>query len=417
MTSSKKYLTDRDERRLNLLMKFGDSSFLLKFGGFFALIYHCLALIFFYLLRIRPMFYFNIFSVLLYTVIVVKNGDSEGKEWSFHSEFVEVLVHSIVATILVGSEPAFYYMILPISIMGMLIWDHRFVNAAVTGFIAMVTYILIVIWCRSIQPIYPIDHNYVMLLRYFNVAIGVMLIFLGMFAFSVRSAHVNDVLSSQIRDKSMELTAKSQKVSQIQKHMIYSLANLVENRDEDTGKHVLRTSKYVEMIAVQAMRKGYYLDEIDGKFVDNISNAAPLHDIGKITVPDYILKKPGKLTSQEFNLMKTHSLEGARIVKNILDVSDDKDYAQMAVNIAEGHHEKWDGSGYPHGLSGLDIPLSARIMAVADVFDALISTRCYKQAMSYDEAFSIIENESGKHFDPVLVEVFLSMKDRIIDAD
>jgi energy-coupling factor transport system substrate-specific component len=186
------------------------------------------------------------------------------------------------------------------------------------------------------------------------------------------------------------------------------LGDMVENRDENTGGHVRRTAAYAELIAKQLQMDGKEKDEIDDAFVATIAVAAPLHDIGKINISDVILNKPAKLTDEEFAEMKKHTLYGRdmllRASKNLGETA----YLKMAKEIAYSHHEWWDGSrGYPERLKGKDIPLSARIMAVADVFDALVSERPYKKAFSVDKAFQIITEESGTHFDPEVVDAFI----------
>lgn len=140
-----------------------------------------------------------------------------------------------------------------------------------------------------------------------------------------------------------------------------------------------------------------------------------MHDIGKIAVPDHILQKPGRLTPEEFETIKQHACEGGKIVREVLGSIEEKEYVEIASDVAAYHHEKWDGSGYNQGLAGEDIPLSARIMAVADVFDALVSKRCYKEAMPMEEAFDEIERSAGTHFDPRLAEVFLDLRDEITE--
>ena len=138
-----------------------------------------------------------------------------------------------------------------------------------------------------------------------------------------------------------------------------------------------------------------------------------MHDVGKIVVPDKILQKPGKLTDEEFEVMKTHATEGGRIVRDVLEGVEEKEYIQIAADVATYHHEKWNGKGYPKGLTEENIPLAARIMAIADVFDALVSKRCYKEAFSFEDAMSIIEKDAGAHFDPILTRVFLNNRDKI----
>ena len=166
--------------------------------------------------------------------------------------------------------------------------------------------------------------------------------------------------------------------------------------------------------AENAEKDGVYTDIIDEHFISLLYSLAPLHDVGKIVVSDQILKKPGKLTPEEFEEMKKHASAGGKVVRQILSGITDDEFIDFASDIATYHHEKWDGSGYPEHLSGDKIPLSARIMAIADVYDALTSERCYKKAMSPEKAFTIIQEESGTHFDPKLVEVFLKHKEEFI---
>ncbi|PWL01168.1 HD-GYP domain-containing protein [Hallerella porci] len=200
---------------------------------------------------------------------------------------------------------------------------------------------------------------------------------------------------------------QSDLIAALQMNIITTLSNLVETRDETTGGHVQRTANYAKIIARQLQKDGVE-KEIDDKFVDTIYVAAPLHDIGKIRVSDMILNKPGKLTVEEFDQMKLHSVFGRDMLAAASKNLGDSDYLQMAKEIAYSHHEWWDGSrGYPEKLKGKEIPLSARIMAVADVFDALVSVRPYKNAFSLNEAMKIIAGESGTHFDPDVVNAFL----------
>ena len=221
-----------------------------------------------------------------------------------------------------------------------------------------------------------------------------------------------DEKQTELIEKIAEIEQSKLQVIKMQNHTIESLSNLVENRDEDTGEHVRRTRAYVELLAVQMMKNGHYPDILTPRDVRFLKRAAPMHDIGKIVVPDAILKKPGRLTPAEFEQMKRHASEGGRIVHEILDGYEDPEYIQITANIAMHHHEKWDGSGYPDGLKGEQIPLCARIMAIADVFDALVSPRIYKSPMSYEEAYEIIQEGIGIHFDPIIAKEFLNIKEK-----
>ena len=223
--------------------------------------------------------------------------------------------------------------------------------------------------------------------------------------------YYNDLVQQDIQ---AELIANQKKISNMQNHMISGMANLIENRDMETGQHIARTSAYVRLLANHARNDGVYADQITDDFISMLNTLAPMHDIGKIVVPDNILRKPGRFTPEEYEEMKKHASAGGTVIRDVLNGVTDEDYLVIATDIAKYHHEWWDGTGYPSRLKGEEIPLEARIMALADVFDALISVRCYKEAMTYDEAFSIIAEESGTHFDPALVQVFLNHKEDFI---
>jgi len=214
------------------------------------------------------------------------------------------------------------------------------------------------------------------------------------------------------QDTKSELVAKQDKINDMQNHIISGLASLIESRDTETGEHVARTSFIVKNIAEDALKEGVYTDEINEHFISLLYTLAPMHDVGKIVVSDKILRKPGKLTNEEYEEMKKHASEGGNVVRKILDGITDEEYLKFASDIATYHHERWDGNGYPEKLKGNEIPLSARIMAIADVFDALVSERCYKKAIPFDDAIKIIKEESGSHFDPKLIEVFLKYQEK-----
>ena len=199
-----------------------------------------------------------------------------------------------------------------------------------------------------------------------------------------------------------------EQVSNMQSGMISFMAEVVENRDDNTGGHIRRTAKYVEGIARELKRQGVYSDVLTDRYMEDVVVAAPLHDIGKIHIPDAVLNKPEKLTDEEFGIMKTHSLAGEELLAHAKEELGESGYLNMAAEMAAYHHEWWNGKGYPYGKSGEEIPLCARIMAVADVFDALTSKRCYKNAMPLEKAYAIIREESGSHFDPAVVDAFFA---------
>ena len=193
--------------------------------------------------------------------------------------------------------------------------------------------------------------------------------------------------------------------------MVVGFADLVENRDENTGGHIKRTSEYVRIIVKQLRDRRVYEERITVDFTENVIKAAPLHDIGKIATPDAILTKPGKLTDEEYEIMKQHVIKGSEMLEGVLRNMNDKDYKEIAYEVCRYHHEKWNGKGYPEGLANYAIPLSARIMAVADVFDAISQKRCYRDAMPLDKCFQIIAEGSGKDFDPEVVNAFFAVRE------
>ncbi|RLA71900.1 MAG: hypothetical protein DRG78_24570 [Epsilonproteobacteria bacterium] len=193
---------------------------------------------------------------------------------------------------------------------------------------------------------------------------------------------------------------------------IDSMALVVESRDTETGAHIKRTKEYIICLGEYLYEHDIYKNILTKEFRELVYRASPLHDIGKVAIPDNILKKPGKLTSEEFTLMKDHASIGKEIIQNALKENEGNIFLQRALNITYSHHEKWDGSGYPQGLKGIEIPLEARMMALADVYDALISRRVYKEAIPYEQSEQIILDGSGKHFDPILIGAFIELKDK-----
>ena len=199
----------------------------------------------------------------------------------------------------------------------------------------------------------------------------------------------------------------------MQDGLIITMADMVENRDSDTGDHIQKTAAYVRIIVEGLKEKGYYAEKITPKFMSDVVRSAPLHDVGKINIPDGVLNKPGKLTPEEYEIMKTHTIAGKKIMEHAIETVEGDSYLKEARNMAAYHHERWDGKGYPEGLHGEVIPLSARIMAVADVFDALTSPRVYKPAYPLDKALSIIEEGNGTQFDPRCIEAFMDSLEEV----
>ena len=214
--------------------------------------------------------------------------------------------------------------------------------------------------------------------------------------------------NDDLREEVMKKTAH---IEEMHNKLILGMATMVESRDNSTGGHIRRTSEVIRIL-VDAIRA---LDTYDlsDKFCNDLIKAAPMHDLGKIAVDDAILRKPGRFTDEEYAVMKTHAAEGARIVHSILEGTDDEEFHIIAENVAHYHHERWDGSGYPVGLVGEEIPLEARIMAIADVYDALVSKRVYKDSMSFGQADEIIMEGMGKHFDKSLEACYVSARPKL----
>lgn len=200
---------------------------------------------------------------------------------------------------------------------------------------------------------------------------------------------------------------KVREISESQMATIFALVKLSESRDDETGQHIERTASFCKLLASKAKQHPNYSDKIDEKFIETIYKASPLHDIGKVGIPDAILLKPGRLTDEEFAVMKQHVMIGYRTLADIGKLYEKNEFLKMGMEITKNHHEKWNGSGYLSGISGEDIPVSARIMALADVYDALRSKRVYKEAYSHEKSRDIIISSKGTHFDPVLVDLFV----------
>jgi putative two-component system response regulator len=226
----------------------------------------------------------------------------------------------------------------------------------------------------------------------------------------IKSWH--DFLKDQNAWLQQQVEKRLSEINHLQDASIYVMVSLAEFRDETTGNHIRRSQEYVRVLAEQLARLPKYADHLTAQHIELIAKSAPLHDIGKIAIPDHILLKPDKLTPEEFEVIKSHALRGYEMLRTAgAHMGEQGDFLAMAMEVARCHHEKWDGSGYPDGLAGEKIPLAARLMAVADVFDALMTSRPYKTAMPREQAVAIIVQGSGTHFDPQIVEAFMAIQD------
>jgi putative two-component system response regulator len=228
----------------------------------------------------------------------------------------------------------------------------------------------------------------------------------------LRLKQANDFLYSKHDFLEQEIRWNMEENLIIQNVSTRALAHLAEIRDPETGQHIIRTQSYVKILAEHLYKKQRYPETINNNYIDLITRSAPLHDIGKVGIPDYILLKNGKLNTDEWNVMKKHTEYGAKAIElTEQDFDQPLEFLTIAKEIARWHHERWDGSGYPDGLSKNDIPVSARLMAIADVFDALAADRVYKKAIALDEVKQIIIEGKAKHFDPIMVEAFIECFD------
>lgn len=391
---------------------------------------------------------FGLVSLLMCYGVLGNAPISELQITYYYFTYIAVGFTGFVFVVLLQKSKTKNYIINCIPYYIPMLWGYTLVcyvilfgNNIFAGIIGFATIGLVTIMCLQIEPVFYIILLSVVYGLIFEIIrqtqgiiavidLGVLnILFMGLSLARRKTVKYNllrtksleenrDIMRSAMAEQVEELHSQEemlaeqhQKIIDIQNNTIISLSNLVENRDSDTGEHVRRTSAYVSLISLKAQVNGLYKDILTDEFIMLAGKAAPMHDIGKIVVPDRILKKPGKLTTEEFEEIKRHTVEGGRIISEIFGKSEDQSYVRIAKEIATSHHERWDGTGYPHGLKGEEIPLSARIMAIADVFDALVSPRCYKEPFPLAKAMEIIREESGTHFDPVLVDLFLSMED------
>ena len=227
----------------------------------------------------------------------------------------------------------------------------------------------------------------------------------------------NQYLENEVAGRTREIIAKTEEVAVLQDVTILAMASLAETRDQETGNHIRRTQLYIQMLAAHLRRQSRFAAVLTEPVIEILVKSAPLHDIGKVGIPDTILLKPGKLTPEEFEIMKTHTSIGKSAIEHAeQQLGKTVAFLAYAKEIACYHHEKWDGSGYPYGIGGDEIPLSARLMALADVYDALVSKRVYKDAIPHQQAIDIISEGRGKHFDPEIVDAFLELQEDFLQT-
>ena len=321
----------------------------------------------------------------------------------------EFIVHSVLAAYFTGFALGYQYILFTLAIPIVVLTDDRsylrfnsFRTFLSTGLYVVMS---VLVHYGIMQPKYTFDGTVSLV----STAVLVTVVFLLLNSQIIANFRNFESHMKDYREKELQAT---QKINDIQKKVIRNIAGVIEARDAATGEHTERTTQYVEEICMELVAQGKYTDVLDEETIMRIVQSAALHDIGKIMTPDAVLNKPGRLTPEEFEIIKKHTTDGGKIIHEVFEDIEEKEYEEAAYEIVMYHHEKWDGSGYPKGLKGTEIPLAARIMAVADVYDALVSERVYKKAFSKEEALDIIKKDAGKHFDPDVAESFLRVRQR-----
>lgn len=371
---------------------------------------HAFYLIVFSFYQLPLMILFNLVSVLLYTTFVILLKHIKGSFlWCAYLTIFELYLHQICSVIYFGLPLGFQYLLIPTIFMAVFLRsDSKIVSffRNLIVFLCSVTFIVATIYFNGHKPLYIFNENVSTLILIINCIVS----FLSTAFFVGRIFYALDDMRSNLNNSVAE---KTDKIDRLQQKIIISFADIIEARDDNTGKHVKRTSGYVEALMKELKRKGLYADTIDEQYMHYVMMSAPLHDIGKITISDTILLKPGKLTKEEFDIIKKHTVNGKKIIERSMGDIEDERFLKIAKAVALYHHERWDGSGYPYGLKGKDIPLCARVMSIADYFDAIVTKRSYKEAMPTSVAFEDIRSLRGTKFDPVLVDAFLNIQEEI----
>jgi len=303
---------------------------------------------------------------------------------------------------MVGIGAGLEYFFFPIGVGSYLIWPH---NQKHQMLLTITSFLLFMYFTISAPGgLIMLNHwskLIVFNLYLFNLGMSFLASFVALHALGIAS-HKTEVVLDHLHNRAKE------KESFREVQMLASLNALSLARDNETGNHILRTQNYVRALALRLRSEGYFTDQLSDESIDLLFKAAPLHDIGKIGIPDGILLKKSRLTDEEWTVMKTHTLIGEAVLDAAhIEHDGEYDVIQKGIKIAGCHHEKWDGSGYPRGLAGESIPLEARIMSVADVYDALVSGRLYKEPWTHERAVQEITSKSGTQFDPIIANIFL----------
>ncbi len=366
--------------------------------------------VFSYFYKMPMMLLLDGLSVLLYMAFVILLRNFKGS-WlpCILVTAIELFAHQICTVRLFGLAPGFHFLLIPLMFLAVFIrkkakiFDHI---RRTLIFLASAAFIYIVVYFADYGPINVMSQETAHFLLISNCIISLL----------VTAAFTNQVIHS-LDDKRSQLnssvTEKTNAIENMQNQIIISFANIIEARDGSTGKHVKRTSEYVEALVKELKRNNDYSSVLDNRYMHDVMLSAPLHDIGKITIPDAILTKAGRLTQHEFDTIKMHTINGKEIIETAMCDIEDDNFLKVAKSVALYHHECWDGSGYPYGIQGEEIPLCARIMTIADYFDALVAKRSYKAALPTSVVFDNIRDQRGKKFDPIVTDAFLRIRDQI----
>lgn len=373
-------------------------------------IVHFIFLIEFLVLGIYEMAMYNIFSVLFFLFIaydICIRAKIDYKTLT-RMAFCEIMIHQLLAVFFVGTGMGFQYIFLgmacPILSAS---FDPDYKRKNLLSSVISLSLFSLVILADNYDfylPKYLVSKN----VEVVSTIVMIFIVFLAVDIWIHRMYSQSESLL--IVQKENELALNTAYLER-QDDIIRGIAEIIEDRDESTGQHIMRTSNYAMAIANEMAKLPKYRNEISAKMLMHLPTAASLHDIGKIKTPDSILLKKGRLTPEEYDVIKKHTFEGNAMIDRIFSNIDDPDYVKLVNDVVMYHHERWDGTGYPKRLSGEEIPLFARIVAVADVFDALTSKRSYKDAYDRELAIDIIRNERGNQFDPAVVDAFLGIID------
>lgn len=355
--------------------------------------------------------YFNILSMSVYIFLIATAKNKfirVTQRIPVFTSLTEVILHQIFAVVCVGNQVGFQLFFIMSGVVTIL-QDKDDVNKNNKYLLCGLLLLLQLgtgIYSLLREPIYYLPNHVQMLL----MIIITLSACLGIYSFSLEQWNLSEHYRNQIEEL---LSERNSKILLMQEKIISNFADIVEKRDGTTGGHIKRTSAYVSVIIEALKENEKYKEILTPEYSKMVISAAPLHDIGKIAISDSILCKKDKLTDAEYEVMKSHSVLGGTMLKELLGNLESEEYVKLATEISRSHHERWDGCGYPDGLAGKSIPLSARIMAVADVFDALTSARSYKEKYSFDKVYELMQSESDKQFDPTIISEFIRVRPKV----